>query len=52
MKRFRETSFFLLMKGNNNNPSALEDEYEKFACHLFAESVACTDRSAYRNELV
>jgi hypothetical protein len=52
MKQFTTTRLFLLLEGNNNNLSSLEDEYEKFACHLFAESVACTDRSAYRNELV
>jgi hypothetical protein len=37
VKQFIQTEFFLLVKGNDNNPSSLEDEYEKFACRLFAE---------------
>jgi hypothetical protein len=36
MKQFTKTCFFLLIKKNNNNLSLLEDEYEKFACHLAA----------------
>jgi hypothetical protein len=52
MNQFTITRLFLLLKGNNNNLSSLEDEYEKFACHLFAESVACTDKAVYHNALV
>jgi hypothetical protein len=52
MKQFTKTRFFLLIKENNNDPSSLEDEYEKFACHLFAEGINCTDKTAYHNALV
>jgi hypothetical protein len=52
MKQFTETHFFLLIKENNNNPSSLEDEYEKFACHLLAEGIACTNKGMYYNALV
>lgn len=52
MKQFTKTRFFLLIKENNNNLSLLEGEYEKFAGHLFAEGIACTDKTAYRNVLV
>jgi hypothetical protein len=52
MKQFIQTEFFLLLKENDNNPSSLEDEYEKFACHLLTEGITCTDKTAYRNILV
>jgi hypothetical protein len=52
MKQFTKTRFFLLIKENNNDLSSLEDEYKKFACHLFAEGIACTDKTAYHNALV
>jgi hypothetical protein len=52
MKRFTKARFFLLIKENNNNLSLLEDEYEKFACHLFAEGITCIDKAAYHSRLV
>jgi hypothetical protein len=51
MNQFTKTHFFLLLKGNNN-PSSLEDEYEKFARHLLAEVNVCTSKEAYRKILV
>jgi hypothetical protein len=52
VKQFIQTDFFLLLKGNGNNPFLLENKYEKFACHLFAEGITCIDKTAYRNILV
>jgi hypothetical protein len=52
MRQFTKTHFFLLLKGNNNNLSELEDEYEKFACHLLAEGIACTNKGMYHSALV
>ena len=52
MKRFAKTEFFHLIKTNNNNPSLLEDEYEKFVWYLFAENSVCTNKEAYYNALI
>jgi len=52
MKRFAKTEFFHLLKENNNNLSSLEDEYEKFTCHLLAESTVCAKKEIYHNSLV
>jgi hypothetical protein len=52
MKRFTEARFFLLIKENNNNLSSLEDEYEKFACHLFAENIVDVNKETYYNSLI
>lgn len=51
MKQFTKIRFFRLIKENNNNLSLLEDEYEKFACHLFAENMG-TNKETYHNALV
>ncbi|MDR3184316.1 MAG: hypothetical protein LBT49_02800 [Prevotellaceae bacterium] len=52
MKRFTKVRFFLLVKENNDNLFSLEDEYEKFACHLFAENIADTNKEACHKSLV
>jgi hypothetical protein len=52
MKRFTEARFFLLIKENNNNLSSLEDEYEKFACHLFAENIVDTNKETCHSSLI
>jgi hypothetical protein len=52
MKRFTKTRFFLLIKENNNNLSSLEDEYEKFSCHLFAENIVDTNKETYHSSLI
>jgi hypothetical protein len=52
MKQFIQMKFFLLIKENNNNLSSLEDEYEKFACHLFAEGITCIDKTAHHSMLI
>jgi hypothetical protein len=52
MKRFTETPFFLLIKGNENSPSLLKREYEKFARRLLTDTALSSDRATYRNSLV
>jgi hypothetical protein len=53
MKQLTNTRFFLLLKGNANNLSALKQEYDNFAALLFAEgNAASADRMAYHNMLV
>ena len=51
MTQLANTKFFLLIKGNEENTSVLQQEYENFAACMFSESKTATDRDEYHNLL-
>jgi hypothetical protein len=52
MKRLTNTLFFLMLKRDENNLSALEQEYDKFVSFLFSESEVAINKTVYHNTLV
>jgi hypothetical protein len=52
MKHLTETPFFILLKGNKDNPSALQQEYDKFALLIFSETKTANDLETYHDSLV